>query len=195
MSDRIIVLLRHGEVQGGGRFRGSCDDALSDAGWAQMCDAAGREPGIARIVSSPARRCADFARALGAERGLPVDLSEALRERHFGDWEGHAAAQIPADQLAHFWDDPVGYNPPGAEPFADFRQRVLDGWRALCAQAAPHTLVLTHGGVLRVILARVLGMSDCSGLQLEVPAACVTRVRLPLPPGRPSLIAHAAGPD
>ena len=192
MSDRFICLLRHGEVQGGARFRGGHDDALSDAGWAQLRAAADREPGSTRVVSSTARRCAAFARALAAERGLPLDLSDAFAERCFGDWEGLAAHQIPAAELTRFWDDPVGYTPPGAEPFPNFRQRVLRGWQALIDGSDAHTLVLTHGGAVRVILAEVLGMGDCSGILIEVPLACVTRLRVPLLPGRPSVMGHGA---
>lgn len=195
MSDRIISLLRHGEVEGGARFRGGQDDALSVAGWAQLRAALVLVPGIAAIVSSPARRCAEFAQTLAAERGgLPLDLSAAFAERHFGDWEGRAAHEIPAAELARFWDDPVGYTPPGAEPLVDFRRRVLEGWQALIEGAAADTLVLTHGGVVRVILAHVLGMTDWSGLLVEVPPACLTRLRLPAPPGRPSLVSHGVGP-
>lgn len=193
MSDRFIVLLRHGEVQGGGRFRGGQDDPLSDTGWTQLRNAAAREPGLTHIVSSPSRRCAEFARTLAGKRGLQPALIDALGERRFGDWEGLAADQVPAAELTRFWDDPVGYTPPGAEPFMDFRRRVLAAWQDLLQGHYPHTLVLTHGGVLRVILAQVLAMADCAGLLLEVPYACVTRVRLPAPPGRPSLMAHAAG--
>lgn len=192
MSDRFIVLLRHGEVQGGARFRGGHDDPLSDAGWAQLRAAAAREPDLTRVVSSGARRCADFARALATERGLPLELTNDFAERCFGDWEGLAAHEIPTAELTRFWDDPVGYTPPNAESFPNFRQRVLRGWRALIAGTEANTLVLTHGGALRVILAEVLGMGDCSGILIEVPPACVTRFRLPPPPGRPSLMAHGA---
>ncbi|WP_295445631.1 histidine phosphatase family protein [uncultured Thiodictyon sp.] len=195
MTDRFIVLLRHGEVQGGGRFRGGQDDPLSGTGWGQLRGAAARERELTHIVSSPSRRCAEFARTLAAERGLPLALIDALGERRFGDWEGLAADQIPVAQLTRFWDDPVGYTPPGAEPFMEFRGRVLDAWQAQLQGRDPHTLMLTHGGVLRVIMAQVLGMTDCAGLLLEVPYACVTRLRLPAPPGRPSLMTHAAGAD
>jgi broad specificity phosphatase PhoE len=194
MSDCIISLLRHGEVEGGARFRGGQDDALSAAGWAQLWAASVLAPGIAAVVSSPARRCADFAQALAVELGgLPLDLSPAFAERHFGDWEGLAAHEIPSADLTCFWNDPVGYTPPGAEPLADFRRRVLDGWQALREGCAGDTLVLTHGGVVRVILAQVLGMTDWSGLLVEVPPACLSRVRLPAPPGRASLISHGVG--
>jgi alpha-ribazole phosphatase len=190
VSDRFIDLVRHGETQGGARFRGERDDPLSETGWAQLHRALGAAD-CRCILSSPAARCADFARVLAAERGVPLVLSAALRERAFGDWEGRSAAEIPAAQRERFWDDPVGYTPPGAEPFADFRERVLGAWQALVGEAADgHTLVLTHGGVVRVILAGVLGTADPAGLLIEVPPACVTRLRLPPPPGRPSLMAH-----
>jgi alpha-ribazole phosphatase len=198
MSDRLVTLLRHGEVQGGARFRGVQDDPLSDAGWAQMRAVAAREstrpPGWTHILGSPARRCAEFARHLADLRALPLALDPALGERRFGDWEGLAAHRIPAAELARFWDDPVGYTPPGAEPFAAFRDRVLTGWGALLDDPTPHTLIVAHGGTIRVIVAATLGLADPSGLAIEVPPACITRFRLPPAPGRPSLIFHGGLP-
>jgi len=190
LSDRFILLVRHGEVQGGGRFRGGHDDPLTATGWAQMRTALSREQGLDRILSSPALRCAAFARVLAGERGLSLELSSDFGERRFGDWEGLAAHQIPAEELARFWAVPAGYDPPRAEPFADFRQRVLAGWRALMGASDERTLVLTHGGVIRVILAEVLGMGDPSGILIEVPHACLTRLRVPPSPGRPSCLSH-----
>lgn len=198
MTDRFVTLLRHGEVQGGARFRGGHNDALSDIGWAQMRAVAAREAQGSvdpqhrwdRILSSPARRCAEFARRLAEERGLPLSLSRDFAERRFGAWEGLAAHQIPPVELERFWDDPAVYTPPGAEHFVDFRDRVLAGWAALQDDPAPHTLVVTHGGAIRVIAAAVLGLTDPSGILIEVPPACVTCLRLPRSPGQPSLMAH-----
>jgi broad specificity phosphatase PhoE len=198
MTDRFVSLLRHGEPQGGGRFRGGHDDPLSDAGWAQMwaqVRCGGLEHLITRVVSSPARRCAEFAQALAEARGLPLAISPALGERCFGDWEGLAAHEIPPDELTRFWDDPVGYSPPNAEAFAAFRQRILAGWAEVLAGADAHTLVVTHGGGVRVILAQVLGLTDSSGLLIEVAPAALSRLRVPMDPGRPSLMLHCGTPE
>jgi broad specificity phosphatase PhoE len=160
------------------------------------CSARSPAPPVAweRILCSPAQRCAAFAEALGQHRGLPVERHEAFRERGFGAWEGKRADQIPADALACFWADPSQYDPPDAEPFADFRQRVVAAWQALVEDAAHSgegpTLLITHGGVIRVILGEVLGLADARLLQLEVPPACRTRLRLPIGEGRPSLVSH-----
>jgi alpha-ribazole phosphatase len=195
MSDRFCDLLRHGEVEGGGRFRGSHDDPLAAAGWAQMdavvaAEAAAGRAGWDRIICSPARRCAEFARRLGERRSLPVATLPAFRERGFGAWEGLRAEDIPIEDLSRFWADPVGYDPPDSEPFTAFRERVLAGWREVVAGDARHALIITHGGVIRVIVGDILGLAADALLLLEVPPACRTRLRLPGGDWRPSLMRH-----
>jgi broad specificity phosphatase PhoE len=199
MADRLVDLLRHGEVQGGGRFRGGRDDPLTEAGWAQMQAAA--DAATARwdcVLHSPATRCSAFAVRLAARLGLPVVALDAFRERGFGAWEGLRADQIPIEDLSRFWADPLGYDPPEAEPFAAFQARVRAGWHELLALGHAHPLLITHGGVVRVIVGEVLGLAADRLLLLEVPPACRTRLRIPLGGGRPSLMAHgpaARGPS
>lgn len=190
MQDCFVDLLRHGEAQGGARFRGGHDDPLSAAGLAQMTAATAVDPGWTRILCSPALRCSTFAQRLAARQGLPIRSVPDLRERGFGEWEGLPAHRIPAVELTRFWDDPVGYTPPGGEPFPVFRDRVLALWDQVCRDADPFTLLVTHGGVLRVILAEILRMPPEAAILIEVPPACLTRLRVPEPPGRPSLMRH-----
>jgi alpha-ribazole phosphatase len=198
MMDRFVDLLRHGEPEGGGRFRGGSEDPLSPAGLAQMQAAVAVSgdgaPPWDLVVTSPTRRCAAFAEALSLGRGLPLEVWRDLGERCWGDWEGRAADQIPSADHSRFWADPVGYTPHGAEPFAAFRERGLRAWDALLAHPARHPLVVTHGGVLRVVLGAVLDMPPAALILIEVPYACITRLRLP-EGGRPSLMVHgpAAG--
>ncbi|MBK1629633.1 histidine phosphatase family protein [Thiohalocapsa halophila] len=194
---RCVDLLRHGEAAGGACFRGSRDDPLTPAGWAQLEVATAVDAAAGawdRVLCSPAQRCAAFADVLGARLGVPVTALPALRERHFGAWEGQAAARLPAADLAAFWSDPAGFTPPGAEPLRDFRARVASGWQEVMTLTLSHRqpLVVTHGGVVRAILGEVLGLADASLLLLEVPHACRTRIRLPEPQagGLPSLVAH-----
>ncbi len=194
-SNRLADLMRHGHAEGGSCFRGSRDDALTAQGWAALRAAAAPEleglvPAWELVLTSPARRCADFARELGLRLTIPVVTVPALRERHFGTWEGRRAAEIPARELDAFWTDPGGFTPPGAEPFAAFRGRVATAWQGVLAAQARRQVVVTHGGVLRVILGEVLGLTDASLLLLEVPYACRTRIRLPDGAGLPSLVGH-----
>ena len=109
MSTRID-LLRHGETERGGGFRGSLDDALTAHGWQQMRDAVALAGPWDVLVSSPLQRCAAFARELAADRRLPLRIEPELRELHFGAWEGRSAAELmstDAEALGRFWADPT----------------------------------------------------------------------------------------
>jgi alpha-ribazole phosphatase len=149
------------------------------------------------VLTSPARRCAGFAQDLAGTLGLPLEVWPDLRERGWGDWEGRGASEIPLADLSRLWADPAGFNPPGAEPFGAFAGRVHSAWRRLLGHSARHLLLVTHGGTVRVILGDVLALPATSLPLVEVPPACLTRLRLPDGGGRPSLMAHgrcSAGP-
>jgi broad specificity phosphatase PhoE len=190
MSDGFVDLLRHGEAEGGARFRGRQDDPLTALGVEQMQRATADDPGWNQVFSSPARRCADVASGLAAGLGLPLVVLPELHERAFGAWDGLAAPDIPAAELARFWDDPVGHTPPGGEPFDAFHDRVMQAWRRILDAPRGHSLIVTHGGVIRVVLAELLGMPPAASILIEVPHACLTRLRVPEPPGRPSVMRH-----
>lgn len=197
-NDHFVDLLRHGAVVGGGRFRGASDDQLSDRGLAQMraavADLQGRsgEPGppYDALFSSPARRCAEPARELAARHGLPLELMPELGERWFGAWEDRPAGELPIAELQRFWDDPMGFTPPGAEPFEALRERVLGGWDRILEHRMGFPLVVTHGGVIRVILGQILDLPAAALIRIEVPPASRTRLRVPVGEGRPSLMFH-----
>jgi len=189
-SDRFVDLLRHGDVIGGGRFRGASDGRLSPAGLARMRSVVESLTGWDILFSSPARRCAELAQELAAERGLKLELMSELSERRFGAWENRFAAEIPSTELKRFWDDPVGFTPPGAEPFDALRERVVRGWRRILGSQARFPLVITHGGVIRIILGQVLDIPPDALLRIEVPPASRTRLRVPVGGGRPSLVFH-----
>ncbi|WP_277962320.1 alpha-ribazole phosphatase family protein [Pseudomonas sp. RIT-To-2] len=166
-----LDLLRHGETELGGGLRGSLDDALTARGWQQMQDAVAERGPWDRIISSPLQRCRLFAEALAARRQLPLSLEPGLQELHFGDWEGRSAAELmKTDErgLGLFWSDPYGFTPPNGEPVLDFSTRVL-GAVARLHQAWPgqRLLVVSHGGVMRLLLARARGLPREQLLSVE----------------------------
>jgi broad specificity phosphatase PhoE len=192
VTDRFVTLLRHGEVTGGARFRGPSDDPLSPRGRAQLEAAFDRTPNWTGLLASPSRRCREPAAALAERLGMPLTIDPGLAERGFGDWNGRRAADIPQSDLMDFYADPASFTPPGAEPLEAFARRVGRAWKHRLGDAKDETLLLTHGGVIRVIIAQVLGMPLASLTLIEVPYACRTRIRVPDEPGRPSLVSHRA---
>jgi alpha-ribazole phosphatase len=188
MTDAVTIvdLLRHGEPAGGPRFRGDTDDPLSELGWQQMRAAAGPHPDWQAVVSSPLRRCADFAEWLAGT--LPpfakggIEVESRFAEIAFGEWEGRTAQELletSPDALAAFWRDPVAHTPPGGEPFDAFAMRVVAAWDALLARHEGRSVVLvTHAGVIRLVLAHVLGMPLANLFRVEVPFAGLSRIRV-----------------
>ncbi|ONH52168.1 alpha-ribazole phosphatase [Pseudomonas cedrina] len=167
-----LDLLRHGETELGGGLRGSLDDALTAEGWAQMRAAVEQQKPWDRLVSSPLQRCARFAEELGARLNLPVTLEKDLQELHFGAWEGQSAAALmetDAQGLGLFWADPYGFTPPQGEPVIEFSQRVLGAIARLHrAHAGERVLLISHGGVMRLLLAQARGLPREQLLNVEV---------------------------
>ncbi|WP_194789435.1 alpha-ribazole phosphatase family protein [Pseudomonas sp. UFMG81] len=176
----ILDLLRHGETELGGGLRGSLDDALTEKGWAQMRQAVAEGGPWDVLVSSPLQRCALFADELGARLGLPVQREADVRELHFGDWEGRSAAQImdsEAEALGLFWNDPYAFTPPAGEPVLAFAERVQGAVGRLAYQhAGKRVLLVTHGGVMRLLLAQARGLPREQLLQVEVGHGALLRV-------------------
>ncbi len=178
----ILDLLRHGETERGGGFRGRIDDALTGHGWAQMRAAVGDAAPWQGVVSSPLQRCAAFADELASRHGLPLRLESGLRELDFGAWEGRSAAELWATEseaLSRFWNDPYAFTPPEGETLVDFEARVLGAVAGLYRQfAGRHLLLVTHGGVMRLLLARARGLPRAALLQVEVGHAALQRLRV-----------------
>ncbi|WP_406228585.1 alpha-ribazole phosphatase family protein [Pseudomonas siliginis] len=167
-----LDLLRHGETELGGGLRGSLDDALTANGWTQMRAAVVEGGPWDRIVSSPLQRCARFAAELGEQLNLSVHLDKDLQELHFGAWEGQSAAALmetDAEALGLFWADPYGITPPQGEPVSAFSARVLAAVARLqAAYAGERILLVSHGGVMRLLLAQARGLPREQLLNVEV---------------------------
>lgn len=177
-----IDLLRHGDT-GQRSYRGQLDDPLSALGWSQLRAAIFGRSWDA-IVTSPLRRCAEFAHDLGSARHVPVRVDARLAEYHFGDWQGvpiEALAQEQGEALGRFWSNPVAYPPPGAETFAAFRERLCGALNDVAREAmAQRVLVVTHGGVIRLLRCEAEGRDFGDMAGIEVPHASLHPLEWPL---------------
>jgi len=182
MWPTLIDLMRHGEPEGGPRYRGHIDHPLTKQGWEQMRTQIGDTLPWQEIITSPLLRCAEFAEELARETGLPLAYEPRLMEIYFGDWEGKTAAELEKqDKQAFyaFYDNPLANTPPGAESLEDFQNRVCAAWQDIQHQYQQrHVLVVTHGGSIRIILAQILNMPLEAIFRLDVPYAAISRIQL-----------------
>ncbi len=158
-----IDVIRHGEPEGGRRYRGyGIDDPLTEKGWQQMWSAIPENPGWDLIISSPLARSLDFGIALAEKMGIPCIINDQMKEIGFGVWEGLTPKEIIAadsEALNHFYQDPINNRPEGAEPLEVFSNRIWSAFQKIAAEhTGKHVLIVAHAGVARAIMANVLEM-------------------------------------
>ena len=181
MQSTTIDLIRHGEPVGGRKYRGQIDDPLSEKGWTQMWEAVGEHAPWDAIISSPLRRCLEFARELGQRTGIEVNDDARLMEIGFGAWEGRTASELEQEtpgQVQRFLHDPMKHTPPGAETLPEFESRIIDAWNEVLQQhAGQHVLLVGHAGMMRMIIRHVLDMPLDRMFRIQVANAAITRIR------------------
>mgnify|MGYP002632892631 CR=1 FL=1 len=154
------IFLRHGEsvANAEGWLAGHRDAALTDKGARQARSV--RKPIAA---TRPARAfCSDLIRAQKTAEialdglGIHLIVAPALRERSLGDWEGadKAALRSSGDlQIALT----VAGRPPGGESLGDVARRATAFLNSIDDGSGP-TLIVAHGGLIRVVLGLLDGM-------------------------------------
>ena len=177
-----IDLLRHGEPDGGVRYRGDgVDDPLSERGWDQMWAAVGEFSDWTHVISSPLQRCCRFAEAVAERYRLPLVVDRRFREISFGTWEGrrHEEAR-DADPEAYyaFFKDAINNSPPGMEPLDTFYERVRSGIVDVFDEHPEgHILLVCHLGVMRAATALALDMPLSALYRMHAPYAGRIRLR------------------
>jgi len=183
MSGRThIDLLRHGETLAGSVYLGRSDAPLSELGFRHMAEALLNAPHYHAVLSSPLVRCAAFAKDYAQQYGLPLHYDARFQEMDFGAWDGRGAAEIAAadaSALENFWRDPIACPPPQAEPLLSFQARVLAAWQELPTHyPGQRVLLVTHGGVMRIILCHLQQRPLTELLNLSVPHAALHSIRV-----------------
>ena len=185
--DGIIYLIRHGMAEGDEkrRYKGSLDVPLSQEGAGQVrrtaaflkgsLGRAGLEPRA--LYCSRLKRAHLSADIIGQALGLKPQVKEPLRERDFGAWEGMTFDEIGhayPDDFGAWAGDPLNFSPIGGESTLEVRDRVMpvvtEIGRGLDGDAV---VVVAHGGVNRIVLAELMGLSLANIFRIEQDNACL----------------------
>ena len=177
---RRVFFIRHAETEMAGRYCGHSDPDLNAQGRAQLTRLSRllAEEMLETVYSSDLRRAASTAKAIAAGRNIPQVLRPALREIHFGDWEGMCWEEIERlnPGYAQTWMKSYPNLPtPSGESFEDFERRVLTEVKHLMDRSPGPIAVVTHGGVLRVVLRHLCGYSDSRAWQETQQYCCVVK--------------------
>ena len=177
-----LFLVRHGETDWNreGRLQGGKDIPLNALGRMQAEEAARRlkalTPDYATVdyVCSPMERARETMTILRRELGLPSDgfrIDDRLRELTFGDWEGITWREIRKSANASEREraqarerDKWGFVPPGGESYRMLAERI----RPVLEGLAPDTVMVSHGGVARAVLALIGAVGTADAARVEI---------------------------
>ncbi len=161
MKTTLIDLMRHGLPAEQGIYLGQTDVALSATGSAVADEVLQQNPGWELVVSSPLKRCLESAEKIAQRDSLKLLVIPELQEYDFGRWDGckfETVYQQEPDLADAFWKDPAHSPAPEGESLDEFRSRVQRGITKLTRRSEKRILVVTHGGVIKAVIAEYLAI-------------------------------------
>jgi broad specificity phosphatase PhoE len=163
----VLYFVRHGETDFNvaQRLQGQHQTSLNTRG-RQQADMSGRllgelfardklPPGDFAYISSPLNRARETMEIVRGTLGLDPQVYETdarLMEISYGSWEGLTMPQVEAREpgvLARRDRAKWNFKPPGGESYRDVAARVAQWY----ASVTRDTVVTSHGGVARVLIA------------------------------------------
>lgn len=169
LQPKRIKLVRHAKLVSDttGFFIGRTDLQACASSSQQLAERLQTKPFDA-VLSSPLQRCRTLAEQLAKLNKLQVDYLDGLQERDWGSWDGLHSADIKPSDLQGYYDDPFNYVMPQAESWDQMRTRLHQAWWSLLNYPAQDILCVTHGGVLRLLVQKILGLADQAMFQLKL---------------------------
>src|SRR6202140_364171 len=193
MSDRLLVLVRHGQSEWNLKniFIGWRDPDLTEQGIAEANEA-GRKLKAQELtfdiaftsVLKRAQHTLDLILAEIGQTGLPVKEHMALNERDYGDLSGlnkDDARKKWGEEQVHVWRRSYDVAPPGGESLKDTLARTLPYYVQEilpCVLRGEPTLVATHGNSLRALIMVLERLSPENILKRELATGAPVIYRL-----------------
>ena len=174
-----VLLLRHGRstANAQGVLAGRNDSELDETGRDQALDLGNRLADVPLdvLVSSPQLRARQTA-AMAATGRAEAVVNDAFAECDYGDWSGAALSELatePAWEIVQ-WQPSAAQFPQG-ETMAQMAHRATHGVRELVREHPDGFVwIVTHGDIIKAIVADALGMHLDHFQRLVVDTASVT---------------------
>ncbi len=200
-----VILVRHGRTAANvagilaGRAEGVGLDEVGQGQAARTADRLAVVP-IVGLVSSPLERCRETSRLiLERQAAPPADvIDERVTECDYGEWQGRALSELAKEPLwSVVQSEPSQAVFPGGESMAGMQARAVAAVREHDARfEAEHGpgavwVAVSHGDVIKSILADALGMHLDLFQRISVSPASVSIVRYGA--RRPDVVATNTG--
>ncbi len=175
MAETRVFLIRHGvtEWHREKKVLGQRDVGLNAEGIAQaqaLAQALAPIP-IGEVISSPMLRAVQTAEIVAGHHKIDIARDPRLADFRVGKWEGMAYADVAASpEYQAFVADPLSQRIPGGEDLTQIRDRAISAIEQAIedAPAGESVAVISHAGIVRVILTHYLGSNPANYHRLRV---------------------------
>lgn len=170
-----VFLIRHGvtDWHGEQKLLGQRDIPMNEDGLAQARAAAAAlaGAGIIEVLSSPLLRAVQTAEIIGEAFGVQIARDPRLSDFRVGRWEGMTYADISAtEEYKKYIDNPLTERIPGGESLLEVQARSVRAVEQALADnpSGDAICVITHAGVVRLLLTHYLGSTPANYHRLRV---------------------------
>ena len=131
------------------------------------------------IYSSPLKRCFETLAPWVEKTGLEIQLEPNLIEMEYGEWSGQSLAKLSKRALwGLIQSRPSTVRFPNGESFSEMSTRANQAILDL-ARGKRKILVISHGDVIKSIVAFHLGMTLDLFQRISIDPASITTIRVP----------------
>jgi broad specificity phosphatase PhoE len=182
-----LYFVRHGETDWNRarRYQGQRDIPLNPTGRVQaqrngqvLAEVLGAGTAALDYIASPLSRARETMEIIRQELTLPrlgYRTDDRLLEIHYGHWQGRLWEELPdadPEGYAARLADPWGWQPTGGESYRMLSERVAR-W---VAEITNDAVVVSHGGVSKVLRGLILQLGIAEIASLDVPQDKVLQV-------------------
>ncbi len=162
-----LILARHGETEWNVEevFRGRIDVELNETGLkqAELLGEYLSKFRVEKVYSSPLKRALRTAQAIADYQRLEVEVTPALIDFDFGQWQGLALKEVQAkhESLYQQWlGNPEKVKIPGGENLDEVRKRTTDLADSILDGYDGRVVLVSHRVVNKVLICALLGLDN-----------------------------------
>jgi alpha-ribazole phosphatase len=175
-----IILIRHGQTSTSAKkllHSRMDEEVLIELGRQQMQKTALRlkQFSLNKVYVSREKRAGNSAEIIASELGVPLEEIKGIEERDWGDFSGESWETVEEILGPMTLEERYQYLPPNGESWKQFEGRInqaLD--QILLANKGKTVVIVTHAGVIRALIPRLLGVEREETLKYHPANASIT---------------------
>ncbi len=180
-----FFFLRHGDTideESSRVFKGTADIPLSEKGVEKLKKASQflKRFHFDHIYTSALSRCVESGKIIAEPHKIETKIVSEFNEIHFGIWEGKSFEEVETEypvQFSKWRKNPDMHTPPNGESLIEAQKRSMNIFNEMIQRHRGRNIVIiSHAGILRLILASLLGMKLSTLFRISQDYGCINVV-------------------